>query len=162
MARPFSGPKIPPYSVVSEKRALGAMLRTPGFVDEVRPMIPSGVWFFRLEHGKLYDALVEIGGRARGEGIDTLIERIEALGVLESIGGGAFVRGLANEAPDRGEALTHATNVAEKARMRQLIDAAADILHDAYHTQESFAALLKKSKKRLNELAREAKSTGQA
>jgi len=157
MARAYSGPKIPPYAIVSEKKALGALLRTPGLLDEVREMIPSGACFFRLEHGKLYDALLDTGGRARGESLDTLIARVEAQGVLESIGGPSFIHGLADDAPDRAEAVKHAANIAEKARMRRLIDAAADILHDAYHTQESCDAILKKAKKKFNELAREAK-----
>ncbi|MHC5115171.1 MAG: DnaB-like helicase N-terminal domain-containing protein [Planctomycetota bacterium] len=157
MARAYSGPKIPPYAIVSEKKALGAMLRTPGLVDEVRELIPSGACFFRLEHGKLYDTLLEIGGRAVGEGLDTLIERVEACGVLDSIGGPRFIHGLADDAPDRAAALKHAENIAEKARMRELIDAAADILHDAYHTQSSFDEILKKAKKKFNALARKAK-----
>ena len=161
MTRPGGpGAKVPPYSIVAEKLLLGGMLRTPGLVDEVYELIEGPEVFFRPEHGSLYQALGEAGGRGRGEGLDALIRRIEDTGKLERIGGARVIRDLERDAPDRAGALQQAHLVAEKGRMRALIDTASDILHDAYHSDDTAEAIIRKAKRRLTQLGKKRASNG--
>jgi replicative DNA helicase len=61
-------------------------------------------------------------------------------------------------ATDDSTALHHALIVAEKARQRRLIDILSNILHDAYQNTEGCDAVIKRAKKRLTDLQREAQT----
>lgn len=146
--------KVPPYSVHSEKVVIGSILRNPSLIRDIQGVIPDAAAFFRPEHGRVYAAVMNM---ARAKSPLTTESLIAALAVNSSDRSASTVQQLQEFAaagePSTG-ALVHAGNVAEKARMRQLIDVLADILNDAYHSSDGCDAVLKRAKARLLELSR--------
>ncbi len=149
--------KVPPYSVHSEKVLLGSMLREPGIVKDVRKIISDGDGFFRPEHGRLYDAMIKASRKRRSLDTESLIAAAAAPGALDNAGAADQLRELVDVAEDPTKALQHAKIIAEKARMRRLIDAISDTLNDAYHSPDGFDAILSRARKRLNELGENAR-----
>ncbi|MHC4948038.1 MAG: DnaB-like helicase N-terminal domain-containing protein [Planctomycetota bacterium] len=151
MAR--TAPRTPPYSVHAEKSLLGAILRAPQIIVEVRSIIPGGDVFFRSQHGELYDAIVDCHEEHPAEDAGELRGRLQATEVLGRIGGPVLLDDLVGHAPDAGAALGHARQIHDKALLRRLIDAASDIVADAYHADDGFAAVLDRGCRRLEALA---------
>ncbi len=115
--------KVPPYSVHSEKVLLGSMLREPRIVKDVKKIISDGDGFFRPEHGRLYDAMIKASRKRRSLDTESLIAAAAAPGSLDIAGAADQLRELVDVAEDPTKALQHAKIIAEKDRMRRLIDA---------------------------------------
>ena len=144
--------KVPPYSVHSEKVLLGSMLREPRIVKDVKKIISDGDGFFRPEHGRLYDAMIKASRKRRSLDTESLIAAAAASGTLDNAGAAEQLRELVDVAEDPAKALEHAKIIAEKARMRRLIDAISDTLNDAYHSPDGFDAILSRAHQRLDTL----------
>lgn len=149
--------KVPPYSVHSEKVLLGSMLREPRIVKDVKKIISDGDGFFRPEHGRLYDAMIKASRKRRSLDTESLIAAATAPGTLDNAEAANQLRELVDVAEDPAKALEHAKVIAEKARMRRLIDAISDTLNDAYHSPDGFDAILSRARKRLNKLGENAR-----
>lgn len=149
--------KIPPYSVHSEKVVIGSMLGDPAVIESIRGHLAGGDSFFRPENGRLFDAMLSLAKSSRRLTSDTLIARLAEQKVLDPSGETEPLRELAAAAEPSDKALAHAKVVAEKARMRLLIDGVSDILHDAYHSDDGFAAILARARKKLTEINRKAR-----
>lgn len=149
--------KVPPYSVHSEKVLLGSMLREPRIVKDVKKIISDGDGFFRPEHGRLYDAMIKASRKRRSLDTESLIAAAAASGTLDDAEAANQLRELVDVAEDPAKALEHAKVIAEKARMRRLIDAISDTLNDAYHSPDGFDAILGRAQKRLDELGENAR-----
>jgi len=146
-----TGARTPPYSVNSERMLLSGLLKDPSLAPTVRDMVGGALDFFRPEYGKLYRGIMNAAGDDGKLGTETLLA---ALGSLDAYGGEATIQGMIEAAPDRDTTLQHAEIVAEKAKLRALLDATTAIMHDVYHSEESFAAILRSAKRRLNKLGK--------
>jgi replicative DNA helicase len=145
--------KAPPYSVASEKVVLGSILRRPATLVEIRKIIPGGNVFFRPEHGRMFNMIIETCGKQAVE-TEQLIGLLAASAKGDQASGEPQLRAIASAGGEPSAAVHHARIVAEKARMRRLIDSLTDILNEAYHSEDGFDAILKKSLSRLQELRR--------
>ena len=134
--------KVPPYSVHSEKVLLASMLRHPGIVKDVKKIIASSDDFFRPENARLYEVIIQASRKRRSLSAEDLITAMAAQHVVSDPGEESRLRELADDAQDAPTAVEHAKVVAEKARMRQLIDAISDTLHDAYYNSDGYSAIL--------------------
>ena len=144
--------KVPPYSVHSEKVVLGSMIAEPRLIAPMNEIIERGDVFFRLENGRIFDALIEMQIMHKPATTDELMHALEAHQAMERLGGESLLRELAREASDPGAANDQARVVAQKAQMRQLIEVISDSLHDAYYSGNNYGAVLERTKSRLAEL----------
>jgi len=151
---PFVSPQGPPYSVHSERVAVASMIRFPALIGRMREILPDPSVLYSAAHERQYRALLQAHETSSPGTTADLSATLAALGLLEAVGGTATLRDLAAEGLEEIAALDHARNLAEKARMRRLIETLADLLNQAYRSNEGFEALLKRSRKRLDELAR--------
>jgi replicative DNA helicase len=62
------------------------------------------------------------------------------------------LRALAASGVELAAALHHAQIVAEKARMRRLLEVLTHILHDAYHSDDGCEAIIERARAKLDEL----------
>lgn len=144
--------KVPPYSVHSEKVVLGSMIAEPALIANIRGIIPSGESFFRPEHGRIFDAVVQMHQRHNPSTTKELLHALEAHGFVEQLGGESLLRELARENADPAAAADQAQIVANKAKMRWFIDAISDSLHDAYYSRDDYEAVLERAQSRLRAL----------
>ena len=144
--------KVPPYSVHSEKVVLGSMIAEPALIAGIRPIIPNGESFFRPEHGRIFDAVIQMHQRHKPATTKDLLHALQAHGFVEQLGGESLLRELARENADPTAAADQAQIVANKAKMRWFIDAISDSLHDAYYSHDDYEAVLERTQDRLRAL----------
>ncbi|MCA9310501.1 MAG: replicative DNA helicase [Phycisphaerales bacterium] len=128
--------RMPPFSVEAEMSLLGSLLLDPEAAAEVIPMLPSGDAFYRETHGAIYNALISLYDRHNSGDLVQLADMLESRGILEELGGAEYLLELAECVPSAANAIHYARIVRRKSQLRHLIDAAGQILHDAYHADD--------------------------
>jgi replicative DNA helicase len=142
-------PKIPPYAVASEKALLGALVRDLALVPLAQTRLSDGNLFFRLVYGRLFDALIDVHARRGACERPDLLEELETRGVADD------ARALLVDDTTAGDAAVATQNaevIAEKARLRALMDLCTAIIHDAYYTERPCVDLVQDARRRLGEL----------
>jgi replicative DNA helicase len=111
----------PPQNPEAEESVLGAMLISPGAMAAVVEILrPSD--FYRLGHGTIYKAAIEL--YSRGEPVDalTVADHLDKQSELEAVGGKIRLFSLANLVPATANVAHYARIVRELATLRGLIE----------------------------------------
>jgi replicative DNA helicase len=123
----------PPNDITAEMSLLGSMIRDHTVIGDVIEVLKSGDAFYKTVHGIIFDELVHLFDRNNASDIAQLHSRLSDLGVLEDVGGDEYLLTLANSTPSTANAVHFAEIVREKHRIRQLLEAAGQILYEGYH-----------------------------
>ncbi len=129
--------RLPPYSLDAEMSLLGSMILDPQVVGEIVGLTPGGECFYNQSHAMVFDALVRNYDRHRSGDLVQLADSLRDSGALEDIGGTEYLLRLAESVPSAANAPHYARIVREKWQLRRLIEAAGQILHDAYNTVDA-------------------------
>ena len=123
--------RLPPHNLDAEKGVLGSILLDPNLCDDVALILRPDD-FYADANQKLYAHLLAM--HDAGSRIDTtlLLERLNAGGDLEAIGGMAYLAEVVHAVPYAANAVHYAGIVRDKATLRALIHASTEILRDAY------------------------------
>lgn len=126
--------KLPPQAVELEQSIIAAFLlnseAAPEIIDTVKPAD-----FYRRSHQKIMETAREI--HSQGEPIDAalLAETFHSKGLLESIGGGAYISELlATPIPSNIE--TYCQRIKQKAALRRLIDICSRVMQNCYQADD--------------------------
>ena len=122
-----------PFSLEAEMALLGALLLNPRVAPDVIGIIQRDDDFYAESHRALYRTLLEVYDRTPDADLVPIIDALRDKGQLEAIGGAAYLEKLATETPSSAGALHYARIVAEKAKLRKLVEAAEQILYDTLH-----------------------------
>ncbi len=152
---PFVSAQGPPYSIHSERVVVSALVADPKLIPDIVEIMPDASAFYGTTNERLYLAILQVHRATSPQDTDALILAMEELELLEPVGGSAALRAHAEESQGGDAARQHALNLVEKARMRLLIEALADLLNGAYRTTEGAEAMLQHARQRLDELARD-------
>ncbi|MEW5945026.1 MAG: replicative DNA helicase [bacterium] len=123
--------KVPPSSLEAEQSVLGSMILDRDQIAIVVEMIGKE-HFYKESNGRIFEAIVELFEKGEPVDIVTLIESLSASGILEKIGGAAYITSLIETVPTPSNARTYARIVEEKAILRQLIQAGNKIVNWGY------------------------------
>ncbi|MDX2131874.1 MAG: replicative DNA helicase [Planctomycetota bacterium] len=143
--RRFSSPPLsakelferqPPASPEAEMSLLGSMILDPNVIPDVLGMVRRPEDFFTASHGHIYQAVVDVYDQRHSGDLVQILDLLRDRGVLEQIGGPNYLAELAAAVPSAVNAPHFARIVAEKAKLRRLIDAAGQIIYEAYHAGE--------------------------
>ncbi|TVQ33778.1 MAG: replicative DNA helicase [Phycisphaeraceae bacterium] len=126
--------RLPPTAPEAEMSLLGSLILDPGVASEVIGIVHSGGDFHSEAHAAIYDTLVQTYDLHQSGDLVQLVDALKSRGVLEEVGGADYLIQLAEAVPSAVNAPHYARIVAEKAKLRRLIDAAGQILYDAYHS----------------------------
>ncbi len=128
--------RLPPHSIEAEMCLLGSMILDYQVVGDVISQVSSGSMFFREPHAAIFDSLVRLYDERHSGDMVQLLEALKDRGVLDQVGGPEYIVELAQSVPSSVNAPHYARIVREKGQLRKLIDAAGQILYDAYHAAE--------------------------
>ena len=120
---------------------IGSVLLLPDVCDDVATVLrPED--FYAEANQKLYAHLIEM--HDSGQPIDStlLMDRLNAAGDLEAIGGAAYLYEVLNSVPHAANAVYYAQIVRDKATLRALIQAGTEILREAYEPTLDTAELV--------------------
>ncbi len=133
--------RIPPQSQSAERAVLGAMLLDDDAVGAVIEGLDSS-FFYDASHQKVFEGMVKLYGNRKNVDIITLADQLKQDGVLESVGGSAFLAELADAVPTSANVLHHVEIVKEKGIKRKLIKSATEIVARSYEDGAEVATLM--------------------
>lgn len=144
--------RLPPQDLDAEQATLGAMLIT----DEAASMafgIVEAEDFYREAHRLIFAAMKRVGNRSEPVDLVTVTAELRRAEQLEAVGGNEYLGALMNEVPTAARITLYASIVAEKAVLRRLIGAGADIQAMAFENPEDVGSLLDKAETKIFNLA---------
>jgi replicative DNA helicase len=120
-----------PYSLESEMALLGSLILDPRVVPDVISILAASEDFYSEDHGRIYQALIDVYDKVPEADLIAILDALRDRGQLEQVGGPDYLSKLANETPSAAGAVRYAKTVADKAKLRRLIEAADRIIFDA-------------------------------
>jgi replicative DNA helicase len=129
----------PPHSPEAEMSLLGSMILDPQVIGEVLPIVPRASDFYSARHGAIYSAIIAVYEQHQDGDLVQIVDSLRSAGQLEDSGGPEYLVQLAEQVPSAVNAPYYARIVAEKSRLRRLIDSAGQILYDAFHSESDGA-----------------------
>jgi replicative DNA helicase len=154
--------RVMPESLAAEAAVLGSMIVDPASIGQVVEILNRDA-FYRVEHQLIFDAIITLYEKNRGEGIDGVLLRdeLERRKQLEQVGGVEYLGKLANSVPSSANVGYYAGIVKDKQLLRELIQSATDILNDAYDPTGESIQKLDEAESRIFAIT-DKRTTGQA
>ncbi|RMH13147.1 MAG: replicative DNA helicase, partial [Planctomycetota bacterium] len=125
--------RLPPHSVEAEMSLLGSMLLDPQVIPDVLPIVSRAEQFYKEAHAAIFSAIIDTYDKHHSGDLVQIVEYLRQRDKLELVGGAEYLVELAEAVPSAINAPHYARIVADRARLRRLIEAAGTILYDAYH-----------------------------
>jgi replicative DNA helicase len=136
--------RIPPNNLEAEMALLGSVLVDREMMAAVSEIVRPEDFYAPL-HETIYNALLALSDR--GEPLDkvSLAEELRARGMLDKVGGLAYLTSLMDTVPTAASAEYYAKIVREKASLRALIHAGTQVTSLGYDGEEDPANALDRS-----------------
>ena len=147
--------QIPPQSLEAERAVLGALLLEPDVWPQVHARL-SPDDFYKEGHRTIFAAMVRLVAAGYGVDLVTLSEALRQEGVLDEIGGPAYLSTLLEEAALLVRVDDYASIVLEKARLRDLIRFSTETIARAFENGQPAFELLMRAANELENLTRRA------
>ena len=126
MATKVDAAKIPPQNLDAEASLLGAILIDVDAIVRIADKI-AAYDFYDERHQRIYEAMQKLYEKHSPIDVLTLSNHLKDNGLLDTIGGAAYLTELTNYVPTAAHAENYADIVAQKAIRRRLIKASQDI-----------------------------------
>lgn len=123
--------KVPPHSLEAEQAVLGGLLLSTRAFEQVADLLVEGD-FYREDHRLIFRAVRELNELGRPADAITVTEWLVGHGHADRVDNGAYVSHLASTTPSAANVFAYAQIVRERAILRQLIDAGAEIAASAF------------------------------
>ncbi|TWI04833.1 replicative DNA helicase [Luteimonas cucumeris] len=125
--------RVPPQSVEAEQAVLGGLMLAPDAYWQVADMVNEAD-FYRRDHQLIWRAIAEAADSHPPRPYDavTLGEWFESQGLAEQVAGGAYLVELASTTPSAANIRAYAEIVADKAKLRQLIEIGTGIVNNGF------------------------------
>ncbi len=151
--------RLPPHSLEAEMALLGSLILGPEMITDILGLVARREQFYSQAHGAIFESLIRTYDQHRSGDLVQLVESLRTGGVLEQVGGEDYLVQLADTVPSPANARHYARIVAEKAKLRKLIEVAGEIIYDAYTgvetPEEGVREILDKAEQAVFEIAQE-------
>src|SRR5271170_4380370 len=124
------GLRLPPHSVEAEQSVLGGLMLDSAACDQVADRVLAAD-FYRHDHRLIFEAVAGLIERNQPCDAVTLSGHLEAQGMLDQVGGLAYLGSLARDTPTAANIRAYADIVRERSVLRQLITAGNNIVGSA-------------------------------
>ena len=143
--------QTPPSSPEAERSVLGAMLSSESAFLEGIETLNEGD-FYLMEHRKIFRAMLRLFERKTNVDPITLADELEREGILEQIGGRAYISSLMDSVISPSLIQEHSSLVQEKSVYRKVIEVTDAILAEAYREERPADDLLDFAENRIFEI----------
>src|SRR5579864_6525031 len=93
------GVKLPPQNIEAEQSLLGSLLIDKDAIIKVAEILHSNDFYRSDQHGKIYDAILELYEKREPIDLVTVTEKLKQSGSLDIVGGSAYLTTLVNTVP---------------------------------------------------------------
>ncbi|MBR6472585.1 MAG: replicative DNA helicase [Firmicutes bacterium] len=144
--------RIPPHNDEAEKSVLGAVMLNKEVLFDVLEEVEQDD-FYNSAHKEIFNAIWELYKENKAVDVLTVSEELKKRGVLQMVGGRAYVAQLTLDVPSTINAVEYAKIVSEKATMRRMIMAAEDITDKGYRDSMDATEILDYAEKSVFSIA---------
>lgn len=144
-------PRLAPQSLEAERSVLGGVLLANEEFWNVCELV-SEQDFYREPHRQIWLAMFSLMQRSEPIDMITLPNELTKMGVLEAVGGLAYIVSLDASVPATANLSRYAKIVREKAVARRLIEAAHDIARKGYEQQGTLEGLLNSAEQQISDV----------
>lgn len=148
----------PPMAVEAEQSLIGSILWDPKVLGDVLQIVRSGVDFSQPRHARIYDAMIELYDKTASVDAIALQTLLRDRGILEEVGGIDYILSLAEAVASPVHAPHYARIIREKATVRELIEAAGEILAEAHQSHDPAQQVLERAEQRIFRIAQRRES----
>jgi len=129
--------RLPPHSIEAEQGVLGCVLLDPstGLPACIEKFKGGKEVFYDLRHQALYEVLVEMSEAREAIDLITVQQRLKDKGMLEAVGGVAYLGQLQDAVPSAANLGYYAEIVREKRLLRNLLQTATGVISRIYETE---------------------------
>ncbi|HZZ99638.1 MAG TPA: DnaB-like helicase N-terminal domain-containing protein, partial [Candidatus Paceibacterota bacterium] len=145
---PLSLDKVPPQNLDAEKSLLGALLIDKEAINRVAD-ITTAEDFYQHGHQLIFRAVLSLFEKREPIDLLSLSNALSEMGVLEQVGGMAYLTSLAGSVPTSAHIANYAKIVQRKKMLRDLIDAAHHIIGLGYREEDDVDNLLDEAERKL-------------
>lgn len=145
-----------PHNLDAERAVLGAILIDNAGYDTIAGWLDAKQ-FFRDAHRKIFAALGTVIGKGQDADLVALKEELTRVGLLEDVGGQAYIASLVDGVPRSTNVKYYAGIVREKAALRRLVKIGSTLVDRAYEASEGPQALIAQADTAMTALASDAK-----
>jgi len=149
--------RLPPQDLEAEQATLGAMLMEQGAVSRAMSIVEEQD-FYREAHRRIFSAIHAVDEAGDPIDVVTVGAELRRREQLAAVGGGEYLTRLIGEVPTTAHVIRYATIVHEKAVLRRLITAGAEIQAAAYDNPDDVSVALDESEQRIFEIAQQRSS----
>lgn len=122
---------IAPHSLEAEQAVLGALMLSSDQWDNVAERLQPQD-FYNFAHRTIYEQMIELVRNHQPIDLITLDQALKNKGVLQDVGGFAYLAELSKNTPSVANVLTYAEIISERAIRRELISAGNKIAELSY------------------------------
>jgi replicative DNA helicase len=133
-SRDVSQLRVPPHSVEAEQAVLGGILLVSRALDEVSGIVDEAS-FYRRDHQLIWRALKALSDHQRPIDVVTVGDFLCSKGFADEVQGGAYIVELASTTPSAANIRAYAEIVADKARLRALIEVGTGLVNAGFQPE---------------------------
>src|SRR5882672_3197279 len=144
-----------PHNLDAEKSVLGSIFIKPAAFDEIATTLQVDD-FFLPAHREIFEAMLALDKRRQPIDVIAVADELKTRGMLPRLEGGeSYLLALANAVPTAENILHYARLVREKATLRRLIAACAEVQSSAYGDFGEFEAFLDEAETKIFKVAQQ-------
>lgn len=153
-AQAFPAPagRVPPHSLEAERSVLGGILIDNTAIDRIIDVNLAADDFYKEAHRLVFRSLFELHSRGEPADLVTITNALRSGGNLEKCGGASYLSSLVEQEFSAANVPHHARIVREKAILRRLINANAEISSEAFTGVEDQEQFLEEVEKKIFEI----------
>ena len=138
--------KIPPQNLESEVAVLGSMLLDKDAIAQAIEFLDE-TSFYKESHRKIFSIIIFLYDHNKAVDLVTLVEELRNRGMLEEVGGPAYITSIVSSIPTSANIEHYAKIVREKAILRNLISTATQIVTQSYSSSISVEEILDRAER---------------
>lgn len=123
---------LPPHSVEVEKSLLGIVIDNPYLLDDITEILDTSEHFYNYNTKTIYEQVLFLHRSGYPIDITTVSEQLRKIGKLDEVGGAYEITLLCNKVTSTAPAFNHAYSLKEMYLKREQINAAQELLKQAY------------------------------
>ncbi|OON99316.1 MAG: replicative DNA helicase [Epulopiscium sp. Nele67-Bin004] len=140
--------KVLPHNIEAEQSVLGSIIIDFEAIT-IATEILIATDFYRPDHQEIYAAILELYSNNNPVDLVTIQNRLLEKGVLEKVGGIAYLAELANIVPTSAHIKQYSKIVEDKSNLRKLIKVSGEISAKSYDAEESVPDIMAFAEKQI-------------
>lgn len=147
--------KLPPQNIEAEQSLLGALLIDKDAIVEVAEVLLPDHFYRELQHGQIYSAILELYEKRDPIDLVTVTEKLKQKGMLDRVGGSAYLTELVNTVPTAAHVISYARIIKEHAIRRQLIKNSTRFIEESFDERKDLFEIIEECEQSIFSLSQQ-------